>query len=107
MKFKKKAANQRNSPREYCNWEEVESLTKIITQKIKTSGKKYDIILGITNGGIIPARLLARDLDINHIQFIPIRNKKLYKKEMPPLFKDKKYLVVDEIFDTGETFSKV
>ena len=107
MKFKKKVANQRNSPREYCNWEEVESLTKIITQKIKTSGKKYDIILGITNGGIIPARLLARDLDINQIQFIPIRNKKLYKKEMPSLFKDKKYLVVDEIFDTGETFSKV
>ena len=29
------------------------------------------------------------------------------KKEIPPLFKDKKYLVVDEIFDTGETFSKV
>jgi hypoxanthine phosphoribosyltransferase len=57
-------------------------------QKIKTSGKKYDIILGVTNGRIIPARLLARDLDINHIQFIPIRNKKLYKKEMSSLFKD-------------------
>ena len=26
---------------------------------------------------------------------------------MPLLFKDKKYLVVDEIFDTGKTFSKV
>jgi uncharacterized protein len=66
LKFKKKVANQRNSPREYCNWEEVESLTKIITQKIKTSSKKYDIILGITNGGIIPARLLARDLDMTN-----------------------------------------
>ncbi|HZA69167.1 MAG TPA: hypothetical protein VE548_05650 [Nitrososphaeraceae archaeon] len=50
---------------------------------------------------------MARDLDINHIQFIPIRNKKLYKKEMSSLFKDKKHLVVDEIFDTGKMFSKV
>jgi uncharacterized protein len=50
---------------------------------------------------------MARELDINHIQFIPIRNKKLYKKEMFPLFKVKKYLIVDEILDTGETFSKV
>lgn len=96
-----------SSPKEYCSWEEVELLTKTVAQKIQTSNKKYDIILGITNGGIIPARLMARELDINHIQFIPIRNKKLYKKEMFPLFKVKKYLIVDEILDTGETFSKV
>ena len=99
--------NEVSSPKEYCSWEEVELLTKTVAQKIQTSNKKYDIILGITNGGIIPARLMARELDINHIQFIPIRNKKLYKKEMFPLFKVKKYLIVDEILDTGETFSKV
>jgi hypoxanthine phosphoribosyltransferase len=26
---------------------------------------------------------------------------------MPPLYKDRKYLIVDEIYDTGDTFSKV
>ena len=50
---------------------------------------------------------MARELGIDHIQFIPVRNKKLYKGEMPLLFKVKKYLIVDEILDTGETFSKV
>lgn len=50
---------------------------------------------------------MARELDINHIQFIPVRNKELYTEEMPLLFNDKKYLIIDEIYDTGETFSKV
>jgi uncharacterized protein len=100
--------SEKTSPKEYCSWEEVEGLIKILAQKIQRSDrKKYDAILSITNGGIIPARLIARDLDINYIQFIPIRNKKLYKEEMPLLSKEKIYLIIDEIYDTGDTFSKV
>lgn len=107
MKFKTGQVSEKSSPKDYCSWEEVESLTKIVAGKIRTSNKRYDAILGITNGGIIPARLMAKELDINQIQLIPVRNKKLQKEEMPLLFKDKKYLVVDEIYDTGDTFSKV
>ncbi len=50
---------------------------------------------------------MAMELDVEYIQFIPIRNKKLYIEEMFQLSKDKKYLVIDEIYDTGETFYKV
>ncbi|MDQ3836098.1 MAG: hypothetical protein M3270_04095, partial [Thermoproteota archaeon] len=56
---------------------------------------------------IIPARLMARELGINCIQLIPVRDKKLHSEEMPILYKDKKYLVIDEIYDTGDTFYKV
>ena len=99
--------SEKNSPKEYCNWEEIELLTKIVTDKIRRSNKEYDAILGITNGGIIPARLMARELNNDYIQLIPVRHKKLYKEEMPLLLKDKKYLVIDEIYDTGDTFFKV
>ena len=99
--------SEKNSPKEYCNWEEIELLTKIVTDKIRGSNKEYDAILGITNGGIIPARLMARELNIDYIQLIPVRHKKLYKEEMPLLLKDKKYLIIDEIYDTGYTFFKV
>jgi hypoxanthine phosphoribosyltransferase len=94
---------------ENCLWEEVESLTKSVASKIRnSSGKnKHDAILAVTNGGIIPARLMARELDINHILLIPIRNRKLYEQEMPLLFHDKKYLIIDDIYDTGYTFSNV
>jgi uncharacterized protein len=50
---------------------------------------------------------MARELGINDIQFIPVRNKELPKEEMIPLIKDKKYLIVDEICDTGNIYSKV
>jgi hypoxanthine phosphoribosyltransferase len=100
--------NEVNSPKEYCSWEEVEYLIIVLADKIiKKSNKKYDIVLGITNGGIIPARLMARELNIDYIQFIPVRNKELQREEMPLLHKDKKYLVIDEIYDTGDTFFKV
>ena len=56
--------------------------------------------------GIILARLTARDLAINQIRFLPIRNKKLQKGEMPKLLKDKKYLIIDDIYDNGDTFSQ-
>jgi hypoxanthine phosphoribosyltransferase len=99
--------NEESSPKEYCSWIEIEGLVKDIANLIQRTQKKYDLILAITNGGIIPARLLARELDINKIQLIPIRNKKLYREEMLSLDRNKKYLVVDDIYDTGDTFSKV
>ena len=107
MKFKKEEINEKRSLKEYCSWGEIGLLTQIVAAKIQSSNKKYDVILGITNGGIIPARLMALELDINHIQFIPVRNKKLHFGEMPILTTDTNYLVVDEIYDTGQTFSKV
>jgi uncharacterized protein len=107
LEFKKKGVSENSSPREYCSWEEVGLLTKVVATKIQSLNKKYDVILGITNGGIIPARMMALHLDIHHIQFIPVRNKNLHTEEMPQLATDKKYLVVDEIYDTGETFTKV
>jgi uncharacterized protein len=107
LKHKKEEINEKSSPKEYCSWEEVELLTHIVAAKIQNLNKKYDMILGITNGGIIPARLMALELDINHMDLIPVRNKKLHIEEMPQLMTNKKYLVVDEVYDTGETFSKV
>jgi uncharacterized protein len=103
----KPEVNEETSPREYCSWEEIELLVKKLTLKIQVSQKKYEIILGITNGGIIPARLMARELGIDHIQFIPVRNKEIQNDEMPILHKGIKYLLIDEIYDTGNIFSKV
>ncbi len=106
MEFEIKIGKE-DASREFCHWDEVESLVKIVADKIRKSNKIYDIILGITNGGVIPARLIARELKIDHIQLLPIRQKKLYREEMPALFKGKNYLVIDEIYDTGDIFSKV
>lgn len=92
---------------EACSWQEIERLVREIAIQVKKSGAGYDCILAVTRGGIIPARLLSRDLEIDTIQFIPVRNKTVITSEMPALDVGKRYLVIDDIYDTGETYRKV
>jgi uncharacterized protein len=90
----------------YLYWNDIENLVKKTALKIKKINKKYDLIIGIKNGGIIPAILISRELDINDIEFITIRKNKIFK--FNKFHKDKKYLlIIDEIYDTGKTFSIV
>ena len=91
----------------YYTWNEIEDLIKDLGRQMQKINKEYDCILGITNGGIVPARLLARELGVELIQLIPMRNKVLVKSEMPHLCPNKQYLIVDDIYDTGETYEKV
>ena len=105
MESKSEEVNEYSSPKEYYSWRQIELLIKTVADKILRSNKRYDAILGITNGGIIPAKLIAREVDINHISFIPFRSGKLHKEEMPSLLESKKYLVIDDIYDTGNIFS--
>jgi uncharacterized protein len=92
---------------ESCSWQEIERLVKEIALHVNKSGAKYDCILGIANGGIIPAKLLSRELGLDAIQLVPVRNKNIVKAEMPALNINKRYLVIDDIYDTGDTYSKV
>jgi uncharacterized protein len=90
----------------YLDWDDIENLIKKTALKIKKNNKKYDLIIGIKNGGIIPAILISRELDINDIEFITIRKNKIFK--FNKFDKDKKHLlIIDEIYDTGKTFSIV
>ena len=97
--------NEKIEGREQCSWFEISYLVKELAKKI--GGKKYDCILGIANGGIIPAKLHAEELRIDAIHLIPIRSKAVITSELPRLDRKKKYLVVDDIYDTGSTFAKV
>jgi hypoxanthine phosphoribosyltransferase len=91
--------------KEPCSWFEITYLVKELAKKLE--GKKYDCILGISRGGIIPARLLAEELGVDAIQALPVRGKALVRSEMPPMDNRKKYLVVDDIYDTGRTYRNV
>lgn len=91
-----------NIKKEYLDWNDIENLVKRTVSKIKENNKKYDIIIGIKNGGIIPAKLISRELDIDDIDFISIKKNQMFISCNFP--RNKKYLVIDEIYDTGKTF---
>ena len=76
------------------SWKEVDDLTKLLSDKIKATGKKFNSISTITRGGLVPSRLMADRLDINEI---------LVDKNKVP----SDSLFVDDIYDSGDTFKKV
>lgn len=93
---------------EFCSWQEIQSLVRKLAAKSRKAMENYDCVLAIANGGIIPAKLLAEELCIDQIMLIPVRNKQVVvEAEMPRLEKGKKYLVIDDIYDTGDTYQKV
>ena len=101
--MKKVTTTTLNLKNDYLDWDDIENLVKKTALKIKKNNKKYDMIIGIKNGGIIPAILISRELDINDIEFITIRKNKIFN--FNKFLKDKKYLlIIDEIYDTGKTF---
>ncbi len=79
---------------QYVSWSEVDSLIKILSDLISKSSRIFPSITTLSRGGLIPSRLLADHLGIEKI--IVDENK---------ISSDS--LVVDDIFDTGETFEKI
>src|SRR3970282_2758018 len=76
------------------SWKEIDTLTKMLSDKINTTGKKFNSISTITRGGLVPSRLMADKLDIHEI---------LVDKDKVP----SDSLFVDDIYDSGDTFKKV
>ena len=103
---KASAVLPKTQTKEPCSWFEIHELVRSIASQIKQADKKYDCILAISTGGIIPAKLLAEELAMDKIAIIPFRNKKLISSEMPILKKNVRYLAVDDIYDTGSTFKQ-
>lgn len=95
------------------SWEEAYRLSKILAQKIKKSGFKPDIVVGIARGGLVPARivcdfLLLRDLatiKVEHWGIAATMGKAKLKFPLPVDISGKKVLVVDDVVDTGDTYA--
>jgi hypoxanthine phosphoribosyltransferase len=91
------------------SWNDIDRMVKVICQKIKSKIgnhlEKYEII-AITNGGIIPATIISYNLAIKNIHLFPIIDKKIIHNKIPILKTTKKYLLIDEIYDTGKTLKK-
>lgn len=68
--------------------------------------ENYEII-AITNGGIIPATIISYKTGIKNINLFPVVNKRIIKNRIPKFSLNKKYLLIDEIYDTGKTLNMV
>ena len=96
-----------------ASWDETYMLAKTLALKIKKSGFKPDLIIGIARGGLVPARvvcdfLLQKDLatiKVEHWGIAATRGKAEIKFPLPIDISGKKVLIVDDIVDIGDTFT--
>lgn len=101
---------------ETVEWDHVYSLLLEIADRIKERDFKADVIVGISRGGLLPARILSDLLDNPHLANIKVE---FYvdidqTKEVPVItqpvsvsVKDKRVLIVDDITDSGQSFRLV
>lgn len=94
------------------SWDEIEELTKKLVEKIKKSKFKFDWIVGISRGGLLPARLISDYLNCPQLAVVRIE---FYKsvgktKDFPRItqpvqvnVKGKNVLIVDDVADTGRS----
>jgi xanthine phosphoribosyltransferase len=95
----------------YIKWEEFHQDVKNLCEKIKDSGQ-YDKIVAISRGGLIPAGIIAYELNIrnsaviNIATYVGATHLKMDEVDKPEFVGkvDEKTLIVDDLSDSGQTF---
>lgn len=97
----------------FVTWDDVQDHCRGLAEKILGMGQKFDKILVITRGGMFPAGILARELEIRCIENICIDTYDSQNIKTPTLLKPaareflKDVIVVDDLADTGATLKMV
>ena len=97
----------------YIKWDEFHQHTKNLCQKIKASGE-YDKIVAISRGGLLPAGIIAYELNIRNVGVVNMstydgdarRRQEDFEFQSAGVGKiDEHTLIVDDLSDTGNTYN--
>lgn len=97
--------------KETLTWTDIEDYAETILVKIKLDNWFPNLIVGLTRGGLLPAKMLSHALDVEMSALdVSLRDAKVISPTttwIPELVSSQNYkiLIVDDINDTGATFS--
>jgi hypoxanthine phosphoribosyltransferase len=105
-----------NEPeRDIVSWEELDRLVATLAERL--AGQRFDVLLAITRGGMVPAGMLAyrlriRDILVAAVEFYddhgqPGPHPTFFQFPADPLLRGRRILVVDEVWDSGTTIQAV
>lgn len=93
------------------SWTDVHIATKSLSANLSASGKSWDRVIAVTRGGMVPACLVARDLDIRIIDTVSVKSYDHQAQTAAQIIKSPdnigtgtSCLIVDDLADTGNTF---
>jgi hypoxanthine phosphoribosyltransferase len=97
---------------EVPTWSQIYAMLFSQTEKIRGSGFKPDVIVGLTRGGWIPARVLSDLLEIPDLAVVRVefylgvaenRSEPVLTQGVSAVVEGKKVLLVDDVADTGKS----
>lgn len=101
--------------RDIVSWDDLDRLVADLAERL--AGERFDVMLAITRGGLVPAGMLAYRLRIRNILVAAVE---FYDDEgrpgphptflqfpADPLLRGQRILVVDEVWDSGTTIHAV
>jgi hypoxanthine phosphoribosyltransferase len=101
---------------EIPSWNQISSLLQKLAKQVQESGFNPDVIVGVSRGGWIPARILSDLLENKNLTSIATefyediaktKQKPTITQPVSVSVKNKKVLVVDDLADTGESLKVV
>jgi hypoxanthine phosphoribosyltransferase len=101
---------------ETVDWDQVYGLLLELADRVKERGFKPDVIVGVSRGGWLPARVLSDLLDTPTLANIKVSfyvdvytttTEPVITQQVSVSVKDKQVLVVDDITDTGKSLQLV
>lgn len=98
----------------YISWPEYGNLAQALAEKVRATGKQYDLVVGIVRGGIPVAMVVSDHLNVR-IDFINVKSYSGIQARGSPRIlstltedvRNKNILLVDDLVDQGETMEFV
>lgn len=98
----------------YVSWPEYGNLAEALAEKVRSSGKSFDLVIGIARGGIPVAMVVSDHLGIK-IDFINVKSyRRIAERSSPRILstltesiEGKNVLLVDDLVDHGVTMDMV
>ncbi len=96
------------------SWDQFHRDTRALSWRLSSQKERWTSIVCITRGGLVPAAIIARELDIRVIETVSIASYHAYdaqgelkvlKTISPDILADggEKCLIIDDLTDTGKT----
>jgi uncharacterized protein len=98
----------------YVSWPEYGNLAEALAEKVRSSGTKFDLVVGIARGGLPVAMVVADHLDVR-IDFINVKSYVgIGERGTPRILSTlteeiggRSVLIVDDLVDQGDTMEVV
>ena len=93
-------------------WDDVDFIANMVAESISKKNIKFDTIVALGRGGLIPGAILSYKLDIKNLQNLGINTRQEDGQYVETLIYQRptitgNVLVVDDINDSGKTFEAV